>query len=37
MKIDFTKAFDMMERATILKIFKLKGFDDILLKWIVAI
>jgi hypothetical protein len=28
-KIDFTKAFDMMEHAVILKIFKLKGFDEI--------
>jgi hypothetical protein len=28
-KIDFTKAFDMMEHAAILKIFKLKGCDEI--------
>ena len=34
LKIDFQKAFDMMEHAAILKILKLKGYDDIWLQWI---
>jgi hypothetical protein len=37
LKIDFSKAFDMMEHAAILKIFKLKRFDDIWMKMLATI
>ena len=34
LKIDFSKAFDMMEHEAIIKILKLKGCDEIWLKWV---
>lgn len=37
LKLDFTKAFDIIEHQAIMQILKLKGFDDCWLRWIQAL